>query len=91
MRLKGILLAALIVTALTVSCGSITFKPMFDLSKWTTDTYPAFSHGSLYDAKTPGLPPLSFTGASLPAIKYKPIFDMSPGAFSFGSYPMISS
>ncbi len=87
MRLKGILLATLVVAVLAVSCGSVDFKPMFDMSLWTIDTYPAFINGSLYDARSPAFPSASSGGVGLQHIKYMPIFDMSPGAFSFDAYP----
>ncbi len=83
MRLRGILLALLLVTPLLAACASVNFSPMFDLSKWTLDTYPAFDSGKLYDAKSPELP--SFDGMS--TIRYSPIFDMSPGSWSFTSFP----
>ncbi len=89
MRLKGILLATLLAVTLTVACGSISFSPMFDMSKWTTDTYPAFVGGSLTDVKSPSFS-ASFGGADLQQIKYKPIFDMSPGEFSFDTYPVFT-
>jgi len=74
-----------------LSCGSIDFKPMFDMSTWTTDTYPAFIDGSLSDARSPAFPSPSSSGADLQHIEYKPIFDMSPGAFSFDTFPVFSS
>jgi hypothetical protein len=91
MRLKGILLATLFVAALTVACGSMGFSPMFDMSKWTTDTYPAFEHGSLTDVKSPAFTSTSFGGTDLQKISYKPVFDMSPGAFSFDTYPAFAN
>jgi hypothetical protein len=88
MRLKGIVLATLIAGALIASCSSISFKPLFDLSSWTTDTYPAFGpSGSLFNAMAPRMPSASFGGVSLQDIKYMPIFDMSPDSFSFNAYP----
>ncbi len=90
MRLRGILLASLVVGVLVVAGGSISFKPMFDLSSWTTDTYPAFGASGLYNAKAPDMPSASFGGFSMQDIKYKPVFDMSPGAFDFNTYPTFS-
>lgn len=87
MRLKGILLAALLVAALAVACGSMGFSPMFDMPKWTTATYPTFVDGCMSNLPTPVF---STGGIDLQQVKYSPIFDMSPGSFSFNTFPTFS-
>lgn len=89
MKLKGILLTLLILASLAAPCAAlVSFKPIFDMSRWTTDTYPAFgSSGTLYDAKSPATPSVSTDLGQVRDVNYSPIFDMSPGAWSFNTYP----
>ncbi len=91
MKLKGILLTLLILASLAAPCAAQNFRPLFDMSRWTTDTYPAFgTTGTLYDAKSPTTPSVSTDLGQVRGVKYSPIFDMSPGAWSFNTYPAFS-
>jgi hypothetical protein len=103
MRVKSIAITLLILAALmavyVMPCyaAEVTLpnvNQLFDMSPsaWTTSTYPAFmntaSGAYMYNAQAPTLPTVSGTDlGKLSSINYSPVFDMSPGAFSFSTYP----
>jgi hypothetical protein len=103
MRVKSIAITLLVLTALTAvyvvpCCADAISVPnvnqLFDMSPsaWTTSTYPAFmntaSGAYLYNAQAPTLPTVLGTDlGQVSNTNYSPVFDMSPGAFSFSTYP----
>ena len=93
MRVKGIVLTLLILVSLAVPCtAQISLMPLFDLTKWTTETYPVFSApGILHDARSPTSDATYTDLGQLDTISYSPIFDMSPGSWSFNTYPTFKS
>ncbi len=107
MRYKSIAITLLVLTSLVAVCmaqgyalelSQMTMKPLFDMStqSWSPNTYPAFSGtGSstlLYNAQTPTLPSTSGTDlGKISDVSYSPIFDMSPNAWTFNSYPTFNS
>ena len=107
MRVKSIAITLLVLAALmavyVMPCyaAEITLpnvNQLFDMSPtaWTTSTYPAFtdtaSGAYLYNAQAPTLPTISTTDlGQISSIKYSPVFDMSPGAFSLSTYPTFTN
>ena len=107
MRVKSIVIISLVLTSLFILCivpgyalelSQPKMKPLFDMSSsaWSLDTYPAFTNtGSspmLYNAQTPKLPTALGTDlGQVSDVNYSPMFDMSPGAWTFNSYPAFRS